>query len=130
MAADPSSLDLNLANATHQDMLSMVEEERDLRRALLQRVRHFFPQKIFVFIFFNQKSVYLNRFFCHLHLDCQPSTDFPPPLLVGSLCISTSLFIYMYLCAFLFFVHQYVGFKHLFVLLPSCSLFIFQPLFP
>ena len=38
MAADPNSLDLNLAAATHQDMLSMVEEERDLRKALLERV--------------------------------------------------------------------------------------------
>ncbi|XP_012946958.1 lysine-specific demethylase 5A isoform X2 [Aplysia californica] len=37
MAADPDSLDLNLAAATHQDMLSMVEEERDLRKALLDR---------------------------------------------------------------------------------------------
>lgn len=38
MAADPDSLDLNLAAATHQDMLSMVEEERDLRKELLKRV--------------------------------------------------------------------------------------------
>lgn len=38
MAADPDSLDLTLAAATHQDMLSMVEEERDLRRGLLERV--------------------------------------------------------------------------------------------
>ncbi|BFZ10485.1 hypothetical protein BsWGS_13524 [Bradybaena similaris] len=37
MAADPDSLDLNLAAATHQDMLSMVEEERDLRKELLKR---------------------------------------------------------------------------------------------
>ncbi|RUS89616.1 hypothetical protein EGW08_002634 [Elysia chlorotica] len=37
MAADPDSLDLTLAAATHQDMLSMVEEERDLRKALLER---------------------------------------------------------------------------------------------
>lgn len=39
MAADPDSLDLTLAAATHADMLSMVEEERDLRKALLERVR-------------------------------------------------------------------------------------------
>ncbi|XP_013066570.2 lysine-specific demethylase 5A-like isoform X1 [Biomphalaria glabrata] len=37
MAADPDSLDLNLAAATHADMLSMVEEERDLRKSLLER---------------------------------------------------------------------------------------------
>ncbi|XP_059161364.1 lysine-specific demethylase 5A-like isoform X2 [Physella acuta] len=37
MAADPDSLDLTLAAATHADMLSMVEEERDLRKALLER---------------------------------------------------------------------------------------------
>ncbi|KAK3776769.1 hypothetical protein RRG08_058519 [Elysia crispata] len=37
MAADPDSLDLTLAAATHQDMLCMVEEERDLRKALLER---------------------------------------------------------------------------------------------
>ena len=40
MAADPDSLDLNLAAATHQDMLSMVEEERDLRKGLLDRVSY------------------------------------------------------------------------------------------
>ena len=38
MAANPDSLDLNLAAATHQDMLSMVDEEKKLRKKLLDRV--------------------------------------------------------------------------------------------
>ncbi|XP_067685038.1 lysine-specific demethylase 5A-like isoform X3 [Haliotis asinina] len=35
MAADPDSLDLNLAASTHQDMLAIVEEEKQLRKKLL-----------------------------------------------------------------------------------------------
>ncbi|XP_046372172.2 lysine-specific demethylase 5A-like isoform X4 [Haliotis rufescens] len=35
MAADPDSLDLNLAACTHQDMLAIVEEEKQLRKKLL-----------------------------------------------------------------------------------------------
>jgi len=37
MAADPDHLDLNLAAATHQDMLIMVEREKQLRKALLDK---------------------------------------------------------------------------------------------
>ncbi|XP_006815984.1 LOW QUALITY PROTEIN: lysine-specific demethylase 5A [Saccoglossus kowalevskii] len=37
MAADPDSLDLNLAAAVHKDMLSMVDEEKKLRKKLLER---------------------------------------------------------------------------------------------
>lgn len=37
MAADPDHLDVELAAATHQDMLIMVEEEKRLRKALLDR---------------------------------------------------------------------------------------------
>ena len=40
MAADPESLDLNLAAAIHQNMLSMVEVEKKQRRALLEQVGH------------------------------------------------------------------------------------------
>lgn len=38
MAADPDSLDLPIAAATHEDMLYMVEEEKKYRKALLDRV--------------------------------------------------------------------------------------------
>ncbi|XP_064606539.1 lysine-specific demethylase 5A-like isoform X1 [Liolophura sinensis] len=37
MAADPDSLDLPIAAATHEDMLYMVEEEKKYRKALLDR---------------------------------------------------------------------------------------------
>lgn len=37
MAADPDSLDFNLAAATHKDMLVMVENEKKLRKRLLDR---------------------------------------------------------------------------------------------
>ena len=40
MAADPDSLDLVLAAATHGDMLAMVEREKKLRKQLLDRVRN------------------------------------------------------------------------------------------
>ena len=39
MAADPDSLDLVLAAATHLDMLEIVEVEKRLRKQLLDRVR-------------------------------------------------------------------------------------------
>ena len=39
MAADPDRLDVELAAATHSDMLTMVEEEKALRKSLLDRVR-------------------------------------------------------------------------------------------
>ena len=39
MAADPDSLDLSLAAATHGDMLDIVEIEKKLRKKLLDRVR-------------------------------------------------------------------------------------------
>ena len=38
MAADPDSLDLSLAAATHNDLLCMVETEKKLRKKLLDRV--------------------------------------------------------------------------------------------
>ena len=38
MAADPERLDVELAAATHQDMLQMVEEEKRLRKLILERV--------------------------------------------------------------------------------------------
>ena len=38
MAADPDRLDVDLAAATHQDMLVMVENEKKLRKMLLDRV--------------------------------------------------------------------------------------------
>ena len=39
MAADPDSLDLNLAAAVHKEMLIMVEQEKRLRKKLLEKVR-------------------------------------------------------------------------------------------
>ena len=39
MAADPDSLALSLAAATHGDMLDIVEAEKKLRKKLLDRVR-------------------------------------------------------------------------------------------
>lgn len=38
MAACAEKLDLNLAAATHREMLSIVQEERKLRKELLERV--------------------------------------------------------------------------------------------
>lgn len=40
MAACPEKLDLNLAAATHREMFSIVQEERKLRKGLLERVRN------------------------------------------------------------------------------------------
>lgn len=40
MAASPEKLDLNLAAATHREMFIIVQEERKLRKALMERVRH------------------------------------------------------------------------------------------
>ena len=40
MAADPESLDLNLAAAIHQNMLRMVEEEKKHRKVLMENVRN------------------------------------------------------------------------------------------
>ena len=40
MAADPDSLDLSLAAATHSDMLNIVEMEKKMRKKLLDRVRN------------------------------------------------------------------------------------------
>lgn len=39
MAASPEKLDLNLAAATHREMFTIVQEERKLRKALMERVR-------------------------------------------------------------------------------------------
>lgn len=39
MAACPEKLDLNLAAATHREMFIIVQEERKLRKALLEKVR-------------------------------------------------------------------------------------------
>lgn len=39
MAASPEKLDLNLAAATHREMFIIVQEERKLRKALMERVR-------------------------------------------------------------------------------------------
>ena len=38
IASDPEHLDLNLAAATHQDMLCLVEEEKRMRKMLLDQV--------------------------------------------------------------------------------------------
>lgn len=38
MAACPDKLDLNLAAATHREMFIIVQEERQLRKALLEKV--------------------------------------------------------------------------------------------
>lgn len=40
MAASPEKLDLNLAAATHREMFIIVQEERKLRKNLMERVRH------------------------------------------------------------------------------------------
>lgn len=40
MAACPEKLDLNLAAATHREMFIIVQEERKLRKNLMERVRH------------------------------------------------------------------------------------------
>ena len=40
MAADPDALGLEMAAAIHQDMLDMVEEEKRLRKLILDRVRN------------------------------------------------------------------------------------------
>lgn len=43
MAADPDSLDLQVATVTYQDMLIIVEREKDMRRMLHDRVNaHYF----------------------------------------------------------------------------------------
>ena len=39
MAACPERLDLNLAAATHREMFIIVQEERKLRKGLMERVR-------------------------------------------------------------------------------------------
>jgi len=39
MAASPEKLDLNLAAATHREMFIIVQEERKLRKSLMERVR-------------------------------------------------------------------------------------------
>lgn len=40
MAADPDSLDLNVAAFTHADLLFIVEKEKSLRKKLLDRVNN------------------------------------------------------------------------------------------
>lgn len=40
MAASPEKLDLNLAAATHREMFIIVQEERKLRKSLMERVRN------------------------------------------------------------------------------------------
>lgn len=39
MATSPEKLDLNLAAATHREMFIIVQEERKLRKSLMERVR-------------------------------------------------------------------------------------------
>ena len=41
MAANPDMLDVNLAAATHKDMIVMVENERKLRKTLMDKVYTF-----------------------------------------------------------------------------------------
>ncbi|KFM61364.1 Lysine-specific demethylase lid, partial [Stegodyphus mimosarum] len=36
MASDPDRLDISIAASTYQDMLKMVESEKDLRKSLLE----------------------------------------------------------------------------------------------
>uniref|UniRef100_A0A4W5NMI8 [histone H3]-trimethyl-L-lysine(4) demethylase n=1 Tax=Hucho hucho TaxID=62062 RepID=A0A4W5NMI8_9TELE len=43
MAACPEKLDLNLAAATHREMFSIVQEERELRKGLLERAFELLP---------------------------------------------------------------------------------------
>lgn len=50
MAASPEKLDLNLAAATHREMFSIVQEERKLRKGLMERVRH--SKKSFIYCFY------------------------------------------------------------------------------
>lgn len=40
MAACPEKLDLNLAAATHREMFIIVQEERKLRKGLMEKVRY------------------------------------------------------------------------------------------
>lgn len=41
MATYPERMDLNMAAAVHQDMIQMIEDERRLRKKLLDMVGHF-----------------------------------------------------------------------------------------
>ena len=58
MATSPEKLDLNLAAATHREMFSIVQEERKLRKGLMERVSYrrraslvWSPVKSFCFCF-------------------------------------------------------------------------------
>lgn len=54
MAASPEKLDLNLAAATHREMFIIVQEERKLRKALMERVRHnTFSRNVLLFSIFS-----------------------------------------------------------------------------
>lgn len=50
MAASPEKLDLNLAAATHREMFIFVQEERKLRKSLMERVR---LNRLFLFALIN-----------------------------------------------------------------------------
>lgn len=59
MSLDPDSLDIGIATATYQDMLQMVDDEKKLRKNLLEwvsmkseRGKYFVPD--FLVIFFTQ----------------------------------------------------------------------------
>ena len=47
LAADPNSLDLTMAAAVHKEMLYMVEEEKRLRKKMLERVCMDIPSEDF-----------------------------------------------------------------------------------
>lgn len=50
MAASPEKLDLNLAAATHREMFIIVQEERKLRKNLMERVRIIFMRSFINFL--------------------------------------------------------------------------------
>lgn len=62
MAASPEKLDLNLAAATHREMFIIVQEERKLRKALMERVRVCKNVDLFLASFFSA----LNLSYFHL----------------------------------------------------------------
>lgn len=55
MSLEPEILDIGIATATYHDMLTMVEDEKKLRKNLLEWVSFIYIKHIFVFISY-QKS--------------------------------------------------------------------------
>lgn len=54
MATDPDRLDISIAASTYQDMVRMVETEKELRKSLLDWVSNIkFSKNFYSFIFFN-----------------------------------------------------------------------------